>query len=79
MKEELENIRLKTSQEIDNLQRTSREMYERENRYLRFYYRNCVLVKKTMYKYQRAPFKPEEVRHFVNMPYHYQLTNNEER
>lgn len=33
LKEELENIRLKTSQEIDNLQRTSREMYERENRY----------------------------------------------
>ncbi|TMS04598.1 Progesterone-induced-blocking factor 1 [Larimichthys crocea] len=31
LKEELENIRLKTSQEIDNLQRTSREMYEREN------------------------------------------------
>uniref|UniRef100_A0A3Q3C607 Progesterone immunomodulatory binding factor 1 n=1 Tax=Haplochromis burtoni TaxID=8153 RepID=A0A3Q3C607_HAPBU len=34
-KNELENIRLKTSQEIDNLQRTSREMYERENRNLR--------------------------------------------
>lgn len=34
LKEELENIRLKTSQEIDNLQRASREMYERENRYL---------------------------------------------
>ena len=33
LREELENIRLKTSQEIDNLQRTSREMYERENRY----------------------------------------------
>lgn len=35
LREELENIRLKTSQEIDNLQRTSREMYERENRYQR--------------------------------------------
>uniref|UniRef100_A0A3B4F4R1 Progesterone immunomodulatory binding factor 1 n=1 Tax=Pundamilia nyererei TaxID=303518 RepID=A0A3B4F4R1_9CICH len=35
LREELENIRLKTSQEIDNLQRTSREMYERENRNLR--------------------------------------------
>lgn len=34
MREELENIRLKTGQEIENLQRTSREMYERENRYL---------------------------------------------
>lgn len=34
LREELENIRLKTGQEIDNLQRTSREMYERENRYL---------------------------------------------
>lgn len=33
LREELENIRLKTRQEIDNLQRTSREMYERENRY----------------------------------------------
>lgn len=33
LREELENIRLKTSQEMDNLQRTSREMYERENRY----------------------------------------------
>lgn len=32
MREELENIRLKTGQEIDNLQRASREMYERENR-----------------------------------------------
>ncbi|XP_031598051.1 progesterone-induced-blocking factor 1 [Oreochromis aureus] len=35
LREELENIRLKTSQEIGNLQRTSREMYERENRNLR--------------------------------------------
>lgn len=35
LREELENIRLKTSQEIDSLQRTSREMYERENRNLR--------------------------------------------
>uniref|UniRef100_A0A8D3BS22 Progesterone-induced-blocking factor 1 n=1 Tax=Scophthalmus maximus TaxID=52904 RepID=A0A8D3BS22_SCOMX len=35
LREELENIRLKTGQEIDNLQRTSREMYERENRNLR--------------------------------------------
>lgn len=34
MREELENIRLKTGQEIEHLQRTSREMYERENRYL---------------------------------------------
>lgn len=32
LRDELENIRLKTGQEIDNLQRTSREMYERENR-----------------------------------------------
>lgn len=35
LREELENIRLKTGQEIDNLQRASREMYERENRNLR--------------------------------------------
>lgn len=33
LKDELESIRLKTSQEIENLQRCSREMYERENRY----------------------------------------------
>lgn len=32
LREELENIRLKTHQEIDKLQRSSREMYERENR-----------------------------------------------
>lgn len=32
LRDELENIRLKTGQEIENLQRTSREMYERENR-----------------------------------------------
>lgn len=38
LREELENIRLKTSQEIDNLQRTSREMYERENRYQAYFY-----------------------------------------
>uniref|UniRef100_A0A3B4BKZ8 Uncharacterized protein n=1 Tax=Periophthalmus magnuspinnatus TaxID=409849 RepID=A0A3B4BKZ8_9GOBI len=35
LREELENIRLKTGQEIDSLQRASREMYERENRNLR--------------------------------------------
>ena len=33
LRDELENIRMKTGQEIDNLQRTSKEMYERENRY----------------------------------------------
>ncbi|KAM3606502.1 uncharacterized protein V6R79_017601 [Siganus canaliculatus] len=45
LREELENIRLKTSQEIDNLQRTSREMYERENRSLREARDNAVLEK----------------------------------
>uniref|UniRef100_A0A7N6AA95 Progesterone immunomodulatory binding factor 1 n=1 Tax=Anabas testudineus TaxID=64144 RepID=A0A7N6AA95_ANATE len=45
LREELENIRLKTSQEIDNLQRTSREMYERENRNLREARDNAVLEK----------------------------------
>ncbi|KAK7878927.1 hypothetical protein WMY93_034227 [Mugilogobius chulae] len=35
LREELDNIRLKTGQEIDSLQRASREMYERENRNLR--------------------------------------------
>uniref|UniRef100_A0A3Q2Q183 Progesterone immunomodulatory binding factor 1 n=1 Tax=Fundulus heteroclitus TaxID=8078 RepID=A0A3Q2Q183_FUNHE len=43
LREELENIRLKTSQEIENLQRTSREMYERENRNLREARDNAVL------------------------------------
>ncbi|KAF7656759.1 hypothetical protein LDENG_00036560 [Lucifuga dentata] len=45
LREELENIRLKTSQEINNLQRTSREMYERENRNLREARDNAVLEK----------------------------------
>ncbi|XP_055018519.1 progesterone-induced-blocking factor 1 isoform X2 [Boleophthalmus pectinirostris] len=35
LREELENIRHKTGQEMDSLQRASREMYERENRNLR--------------------------------------------
>ncbi|KAG9349559.1 hypothetical protein JZ751_028006 [Albula glossodonta] len=35
LRDELEQIRLKTNHEIDNLQRTSKEMYERENRNLR--------------------------------------------
>ncbi|KAM4590820.1 progesterone-induced-blocking factor 1 [Odontesthes bonariensis] len=45
LREELENIRLKTGQEIENLQRTSREMYERENRNLREARDNAVLEK----------------------------------
>ncbi|XP_068597550.1 progesterone-induced-blocking factor 1 [Brachionichthys hirsutus] len=45
LREELENIRQKTSQEIDNLQRTSREVYERENRNLRESRDNAVLEK----------------------------------
>ncbi|XP_058507413.1 progesterone-induced-blocking factor 1 [Solea solea] len=45
LREELENIRLKTHQEIDNLQRTSREMYERENRNLRESRDDAVLEK----------------------------------
>ncbi|XP_030012559.1 progesterone-induced-blocking factor 1 [Sphaeramia orbicularis] len=45
LREELENIRLKTGQEIDNLQKTSREMYERENRNLREARDNAVLEK----------------------------------
>lgn len=32
LRDELEHIRLKTSQEIESLQRTSKELYERENR-----------------------------------------------
>uniref|UniRef100_A0A674BWH2 Progesterone immunomodulatory binding factor 1 n=1 Tax=Salmo trutta TaxID=8032 RepID=A0A674BWH2_SALTR len=45
LSDELENIRLKTSQEIDSLQRTSKEMYERENRNLRETRDNAVLEK----------------------------------
>ncbi|XP_007545454.1 progesterone-induced-blocking factor 1 isoform X2 [Poecilia formosa] len=45
LREELENIRLKTSQEIENLQRSSRELYERENRNLREARDNAVLEK----------------------------------
>ncbi|XP_057703771.1 progesterone-induced-blocking factor 1 isoform X2 [Corythoichthys intestinalis] len=45
LRDELENVRLKTGQEIDNLQRTSREMYERENRNLREARDNAVLEK----------------------------------
>lgn len=33
LRDELERIRLKTSQEIESLQRTSKELYERENRW----------------------------------------------
>lgn len=32
LRDELEHIRLKTGQEIESLQRTSKELYERENR-----------------------------------------------
>ena len=32
LRDELEQIKLKTNQEIDQLRSTSREMYERENR-----------------------------------------------
>lgn len=35
LRDELERIRMKTSHEIESLQRTSKEMYERENRSLR--------------------------------------------
>nr|XP_057914485.1 progesterone-induced-blocking factor 1 [Doryrhamphus excisus] len=45
LRDELENIRMKTGQEIDHLQRTSKEMYERENRNLREARDNAVLEK----------------------------------
>ncbi|XP_048090404.1 progesterone-induced-blocking factor 1 isoform X1 [Alosa alosa] len=45
LRDELENIRLKTSQEMESLQRTSKEMYERENRSLREMRDNAVLEK----------------------------------
>ncbi|XP_061767675.1 progesterone-induced-blocking factor 1 isoform X3 [Nerophis ophidion] len=45
LRDELENIRMKTGQEIDNLHRTSKEMYERENRNLREARDNAALEK----------------------------------
>ncbi|KAM9803964.1 progesterone-induced-blocking factor 1 [Neosynchiropus ocellatus] len=45
LREELETIRLKTTQEIDHLQRNCREMYERENRNLRETRDNAVMEK----------------------------------
>uniref|UniRef100_H3DI21 Progesterone immunomodulatory binding factor 1 n=1 Tax=Tetraodon nigroviridis TaxID=99883 RepID=H3DI21_TETNG len=45
LRDELEGIRLKTSAELENLQRSSREMYERENRNLREARDNAVLEK----------------------------------
>ncbi|XP_061645004.1 progesterone-induced-blocking factor 1 [Phyllopteryx taeniolatus] len=53
LRDELENIRLKTGQEIDNLQRTSREMYERENRNLREARDNAVLEKERAFAAER--------------------------
>ncbi|KAM9845820.1 progesterone-induced-blocking factor 1-like [Aulostomus maculatus] len=43
LRDELQNIRMKNSQEIENLQRTSREIYERESRNLREARDNAVL------------------------------------
>ncbi|NXF88525.1 PIBF1 factor, partial [Eubucco bourcierii] len=45
LNEELEQIRLKTNQEIDQLRSTSKEMYERENRNLREARDNAVAEK----------------------------------
>ncbi|XP_036419362.1 progesterone-induced-blocking factor 1 [Colossoma macropomum] len=45
LRDELERIRMKTSHEIESLQRTSKEMYERENRNLREARDNAVLEK----------------------------------
>ncbi|XP_076839646.1 progesterone-induced-blocking factor 1 [Brachyhypopomus gauderio] len=45
LRDELEHIRLKTSGEIESLQRASKEMYERENRNLREGRDNAVLEK----------------------------------
>ncbi|MCI4393898.1 hypothetical protein PGIGA_G00162430 [Pangasianodon gigas] len=45
LRDELEHIRVKTSQEIESLQRTSKELYERENRNLREARDNAILEK----------------------------------
>ncbi|XP_073699086.1 progesterone-induced-blocking factor 1 [Garra rufa] len=45
LRDELERIRMKTSHEIESLQRASKEMYERENRILRETRDNAVIEK----------------------------------
>uniref|UniRef100_A0A672KXT3 Progesterone immunomodulatory binding factor 1 n=1 Tax=Sinocyclocheilus grahami TaxID=75366 RepID=A0A672KXT3_SINGR len=45
LRDELERIRMKTSHEIESLQRASKEMYERENRNLRESRDNAVIEK----------------------------------
>ncbi|XP_026060287.1 progesterone-induced-blocking factor 1 isoform X3 [Carassius auratus] len=45
LRDELERIRMKTSHEIESLQRASKEMYERENRNLRETRDNAVIEK----------------------------------
>uniref|UniRef100_A0A8C2D3S8 Progesterone immunomodulatory binding factor 1 n=1 Tax=Cyprinus carpio TaxID=7962 RepID=A0A8C2D3S8_CYPCA len=45
LRDELERIRIKTSHEIESLQRASKEMYERENRNLRETRDNAVIEK----------------------------------
>uniref|UniRef100_A0A8C2G4J7 Progesterone immunomodulatory binding factor 1 n=1 Tax=Cyprinus carpio TaxID=7962 RepID=A0A8C2G4J7_CYPCA len=45
LRDELERIRIKTSHEIESLQRASKEMYERENRNLRESRDNAVIEK----------------------------------
>ncbi|XP_047659241.1 progesterone-induced-blocking factor 1 isoform X2 [Tachysurus fulvidraco] len=45
LRDELQHIRLQTNQEIESLQRTSKELYERENRNLREARDNSVLEK----------------------------------
>ncbi|XP_067297491.1 progesterone-induced-blocking factor 1 isoform X2 [Pseudorasbora parva] len=45
LRDELERIQMKTSHEIENLQRASKEMYERENRNLRETRDNAVIEK----------------------------------
>ncbi|MBN3308178.1 PIBF1 factor, partial [Amia calva] len=45
LRDEIEQIRMKTNQEIESLRRTSKEMYERENRNLRETRKNSIAEK----------------------------------
>ncbi|XP_062865690.1 progesterone-induced-blocking factor 1 isoform X2 [Trichomycterus rosablanca] len=53
LRDELERIRMKTNHEIESLQRTSKELYERENRHLREARDNAVIEKERAFSAER--------------------------
>lgn len=50
LREELEQIRLKTNGEIDRLRTSTKEMYERENRYVTVYIHCCINNNKRLFQ-----------------------------